>query len=68
MIGSIELIHPSSTARNDSVMARVIRVTSIAEWVPTGGPYERRWWDADSFADVLIDEMECASWFSTGVP
>jgi hypothetical protein len=52
----MELIQPSSTAKNDSVMARVIDATSDGECVPTGA--SRFITDAAVFTDVLTEDPD----------
>jgi hypothetical protein len=52
----MELIHPSSTAKNDSVMALVMAVTSRGECVPIGA--SRFSAEAAVLTDVLTDETD----------
>lgn len=56
--GSIELIHPSSTAKKDSVIARVMVATSLGEWVPTGASLAAV--EVAVLTDVLTDDAEAA--------
>lgn len=62
--GSIELIQASSTARNDSVMARVIIATSLGLCVPTKS--SRLEGEAVVFTDVLTDDTDASIWESSG--
>ena len=54
----MEFIQPSSTARNDSVMALVIAATSLGECVPIGA--SRAPGDAAVFTEVLTEDKDAA--------
>ena len=55
----MEFIHPSSTAKKDSVIALVIAATSLGEWVPVGASLGAA--DAAVLTDVFTDETEATA-------
>ena len=53
------MIHPSSTAKKDSVIALVMAATSLGECVPVGASLGAA--DAAVLTDVFTDETDAAA-------